>query len=282
MAQDRMQRQRFELKYMLEEATALAVRDFVSAHLDLDEASLGKPNRSYRVNSIYFDSDPLYTFWDWVNSNRNRFKLRMRFYDSSPDTPVFLEIKRRVGSCILKERCAIRKSAAPLIAAGQFPPEEALFSREAKHQVALGHFIALVSILGAKPKALVTYLREAYVDPKNDDIRVTLDREVRITPRETVDFNLNMPTYVQPFGQRVILEIKFNNRFPNWLNEMVQSLSLTRSAAAKYCEGMASLQHPELANVPVRPIASHAIDLLAEESSRARTEALNPQLPLSA
>src|SRR5512146_1969188 len=113
MIRDRMQRQRFELKYLLDESTALNQREYFQTYLEFDEASVGKPNFSYRVNSLYLDSDKLYTFWDWVNSNRNRFKLRMRFYDSRPETPVFLEIKRRVHGCILKQRCAIAKEAAP-------------------------------------------------------------------------------------------------------------------------------------------------------------------------
>lgn len=276
MAQDRMQRQRFELKYVLEESTALAVRDFAGTYLDVDEAGLDKPNHSYRVNSIYLDSDNLYTLWDWVNSNRNRFKLRMRFYDSNPDTPVFCEIKRRVNGCILKERCGVRKSAAALVLAGQFPLDEALFSREAKHRVALENFISLVSVIQAKPKALVTYLREAYVDPENDGLRLTMDREVRIGPRETVDFSLRMPRYVQPFGQRVILELKFNNRFPKWFNEMVQCLELTRGAAAKYCEGICSLRHPELANWPTKPVEDPDSDQEALDSPPASAGEAEP------
>ena len=253
MPSDRMQRQRFELKYLLTESKALAIREFVQAHLDLDEASVGQPNLSYRVNSIYLDSDRLYTFWDWVNSNRNRFKLRMRFYDSHADAPVFLEIKRRVCHCILKQRCGILKKAAPLILEGQFPPEEDIVSRDDRGRVALEQFITLVGLLQAKPKALVTYLREAYVDPLNDGLRVTMDREVRIAPRSSLDFGLVTDSCVQPFGDRVILELKFNNRFPGWLSEMVQMHDLARSAAAKYCEGMAAIHHPELANIRERP-----------------------------
>src|SRR5687767_11942427 len=112
MTHDRMQRQRFEFKYVLEESTALDVRDYVNTHLDLDEAGVGKPNYAYPVHSIYLDSPQLTTFWDWVNSDRNRFKLRMRYYDESATTPVYLEIKQRVANCILKQRCAIQKAAA--------------------------------------------------------------------------------------------------------------------------------------------------------------------------
>ena len=61
-----------------------------------------------------------------------------------------------------------------------------------------------------------------------------------------VQFKVEMDRYEQPFGDKVILELKFNNRFPNWFGEMVRALGLTRGAAAKYCEGMASLQMPQM------------------------------------
>ena len=43
MNNDRMQRQRFELKYLVDEHTALGIRNYVGALLDLDEAGQGKP-----------------------------------------------------------------------------------------------------------------------------------------------------------------------------------------------------------------------------------------------
>jgi hypothetical protein len=249
MAHDRMQRQRFEYKYLLDEPKALDVRNYVSHRLELDEAGLGKHNYSYRVNSIYLDSESMVTFWDWVNSNRNRFKLRMRYYDEELHTPLFLEIKRRVSGCILKQRSAVRKSAAAIVLAGQIPPIDLVVSKDDRQLEALGNFVGMVSRLGAKPKALVTYLREAYVDPANEGVRVTMDRQVRIGPRETVDFAVEMDRYEQPFGAKVILELKFTNRFPDWFGDMVRALALNRCAAAKYCEGMASLKRPQMGNM---------------------------------
>lgn len=62
MSRDRMQRQRFELKYVLDKATALRIRDFAGSRLDLDEAGVNNSTLSYRVNSIYLDSPHLLTF----------------------------------------------------------------------------------------------------------------------------------------------------------------------------------------------------------------------------
>ncbi len=248
MLRDKMQRQRFEFKYLLDEEKALDVRAYVAHRLELDESGVGKPNYSYAVNSLYLDSPALMTFWDWVNSNRNRFKLRMRYYDEKPTTPLFLEIKRRVSGCILKQRCAIKKSAIQMVLDGQIPPPELMVSREAKQRDALENFVAMVTRMDARPMALVTYLREAYIDPENEGVRVTLDRQVRIGPRETADLTVEMEKYVQPFGHNVILELKFTNRFPDWFGDMVRALCLSRSAAAKYCEGMANMNTPQLGN----------------------------------
>ena len=50
MSRDRMQRQRFEQKYMLDQNQAVALRPFLLAHMELDENGVGKPDFSYPVN----------------------------------------------------------------------------------------------------------------------------------------------------------------------------------------------------------------------------------------
>ncbi|HUS34798.1 MAG TPA: VTC domain-containing protein, partial [Verrucomicrobiae bacterium] len=73
---DKLQLQRFELKYIIPEATALQVRQFVAAYLDIDEYGATMPNLSYPVHSLYMDSDDLYTYRATINGDKNRYKLR--------------------------------------------------------------------------------------------------------------------------------------------------------------------------------------------------------------
>ena len=61
MTPDKMQSSRFELKYVIDEATALRMRDFVRCYLDPDEYARKRPDFSYPVHSIYLDSDEIYT-----------------------------------------------------------------------------------------------------------------------------------------------------------------------------------------------------------------------------
>jgi hypothetical protein len=69
-----MQLQRLELKYQIRDEVALAVRDFVSSYLEVDEFGATRPNLSYPVHSLYLDSPTLRTFHDTINGNKNRFK----------------------------------------------------------------------------------------------------------------------------------------------------------------------------------------------------------------
>src|ERR1700704_1995824 len=104
MSQDhRLQQQRFELKYLVDEALTPRIRDFLGSYLELDDYGVGRPNLSYPVHSVYLDSDDLRTFQASINGAKNRFKLRLRYYDDSPKTPVFFEVKARVDNCILKQ-----------------------------------------------------------------------------------------------------------------------------------------------------------------------------------
>jgi hypothetical protein len=270
MSRDRMQRQRFEQKYMLDEIQAVALRPFLLAHMELDENGVGKPDFSYPVHSLYLDSSTLATFWSTINGDKNRYKLRLRFYNEHPDSPVFFEIKRRVNNCILKQRAGVRKEAVPWLLAGHLPGQEHLLRADPKSLVAIQNFVKLADGLQARPLAHVAYRREAYVDPANDNVRVTLDRTVRTEARSKASFHTTMLNPSLPFGGRVILELKFTDRFPNWCRHLVAHFGLTQCGAAKYCEGLAGL--PGLG-------VSHAGDFREEPGhGQASTEFMEPRI----
>src|SRR2546425_8248151 len=152
MARDRMQKQRFELKYLIHEDTALLVRDFVSSYLDFDEYSVGKPNYSYPVHSLYVDSDDLKLYWTTINGDKNRYKLRLRYYSTHPDSPVFFEIKRRLKDVILKQRGGVRHESVPELLSGLLPGPEHMLTRDPGGLVAVQRFCQLMIGLHAKPK----------------------------------------------------------------------------------------------------------------------------------
>ena len=192
MAQDNLQLQRFELKYIVREDIARAVRDFISSYLEIDEFGASQPNLSYPVHSLYLDSEMLNLYWHTINGNKNRYKLRLRFYDSDPKSPVYFEIKRRMNDAILKERGAVRRQAVDWILAGHLPDASHLMSATGRDLVALQLFSQLMLEQKAKPKAHVAYWREAWISPQNNAVRVTMDRAVRCDPEAGVCLSREM------------------------------------------------------------------------------------------
>jgi hypothetical protein len=246
MEKDNLQSQRFELKYLVNEEVALAMRDFVRSYLVLDEFAARSSTLAYPNHSLYLDSIDLRLYWDVVNGNKNRHKLRLRFYDDNPAAPVFFEIKRRSDSAILKERGAVRREAVPSLLAGQFPEPCHLVSQQPHQLAALRHFSRLMRASGAALKTHVYYQREAWTSPLDNSVRVTFDRDVRINPHFEPVITTKMANPIRPWDQQVILELKFTTRFPNWFFEMVRLFNVTQCGVAKYAEGVAGLGDEQL------------------------------------
>lgn len=240
-SEDRLQSQRFEFKYVIREEVALAVREFVRSYLEIDGYGATLPNLSYPVHSLYLDSPDLKLYNSTINGDKNRFKLRLRFYENRPNAPIYFEIKNRKGSIIIKERGAVKREAVPTVLSGHVPEPEHLVLKEPKQLVALQHFCQHVINLQAKPQTHVAYLREAWLSHDENSVRVTLDRRVRseICPELRLTPEMVEPVYV--FGNLVVLELKFTDRFPDWFKELVRIFGLMQGSAAKYVDGVTRL-----------------------------------------
>jgi hypothetical protein len=240
-----MQQSRFELKYLIDPRTAEKVRDFVRCYLNIDEYSVGKPNFSYPVHSVYLDSDALEIYWRTVNGDKNRFKLRLRYYSDKPGAPIFFEIKRRMKDVIIKQRAGVRTENAPALLRGQLPNPEDLLSKEPKGLVAVQRFNHLMTGLQATPRVHIFYKREAYVSD-DDTVRVTMDRDVFAEPHFAWQVKTKMVKPVESYRGVVILELKFTNRYPNWFRELVRVANATQCGAAKYVSSVMELGHVRL------------------------------------
>src|SRR2546425_6792207 len=240
MGKDKLQASRFEQKYIINDETALQVREFVRQYLELDENGVGKPNYSYPVHSLYLDSDDLKLYWRTINGDKNRFKLRLRYYSVHPGTPVFFEIKRRMNNCILKQRGGVRQDAVNLLLAGHLPAEIHLVSGDPHQLVAVQRFSRLQGDLHAQPRAHIFYMREAYVSD-NDEVRVTMDREVLVQPNLATFVKTEMENPARIFDRQVILELKFTNRYPDWFRELARVFQVIQCCVSKYAEAIGKI-----------------------------------------
>ena len=233
-----MQLQRWELKYIVPEDKALAIREFVRPYLTLDEYGVGRTNLSYAIHNLYLDSDDLSIYWGTINGNKNRYKLRIRFYEDNPKAPIFFEIKRRMNDAIIKQRGGVKRPAVEAVLAGHLPAPDELVSGDARQLVAIQRFVQLMIRDRAAPTAHVYYEREAWISESDNSVRVTMDRNVQIAPEFSMRFTAQMDEPIHVFNPAVVLELKFTGRFPSWFNDLVKAFNLRQGSASKYADGI--------------------------------------------
>src|SRR5262245_55306910 len=109
---------RYERKFVVSERTAAALRRFALTYLVADEHMAGAPPEGYHVCSLYLDTPNLGLYHQSSQGIKNRYKLRIRFYDNRPESPAFLEIKKRTTETVHKLRAITSKPAAEHLLAG--------------------------------------------------------------------------------------------------------------------------------------------------------------------
>jgi hypothetical protein len=156
--------------------------------------------------------------------------LRVRTYSDDPETPAFLEVKARIDRAIVKRRVRLtRDEACQVLKRGT-----AEWSRHGHPMPDLDYFVKQMTLAGCKPIVRVRYLREAYVSPGHEPVRVTFDTSIQ--HQATSGPNLAhrgghwLPT---PVGG-VVLEVKFTDRFPSWVEHMVRSFALKQERCCKF------------------------------------------------
>lgn len=235
-----MQRNRFELKYLISERCARGISDFIRPYLMRDPFARAELGWAYPIYSVYLDGPGLELFYATVNGHKNRVKLRARYYDEDSTHPVFFEIKRRVNDIILKERAPVVRSSVKRLLAGASPVRNDLQDGDhAESWAALQEFCRIQRTVNAVGRTIVTYTREAWNAADNDDVRVTFDRRIAGSWYDdavplTEALRLRRAWIYPPADSEVVLELKFSGRYPRWMERLVAAFDLHRACMAKY------------------------------------------------
>ena len=227
--------QRYELKYRVPESHAIAIRSYISNYLEQDPYMAKSPTGKYTICSLYFDSQRLNLFNETLLDKCNRYKLRIRGYDDNPNSPIFFEIKRKLNRIVYKSRARFDKNQMVPILNGQIPA-----GLSKKDDSAVRQFVHFTNSLSATPKCLIRYQREAFQCQSKSKIRVTFDRELSYCRTDEPVFRVGGDGWKKLPIDFVVLEIKFTDKYPIWLHDMVRLFNLNRQSMSKYCS---SIQH---------------------------------------
>ena len=236
---------RFELKYTLTLQQAEQFKSSLRAFLIPDEH--GNENGRYTVASLYYDSPNLRCYREKVNGLKFRRKLRVRRYETgetlTEDSPVFVEIKQRVDRVTQKRRARLTYGDALRLCNDRQLPDHAEADRAVVEEV----FVYLWQY-NLQPMSIVRYERQAFVGSEYDvGLRVTFDTNLVF---QAHPLHLHEPSSSLPMlsPDRVVLEIKVNERIPIWLTQLIAAHNLQLIRVSKYCRSIEAAQEMPLAH----------------------------------
>ena len=215
---------RHELKYYITPAELGVLRGIIRPLLKPDPN--GNENNEYLIRSLYFDPFDDQALEEKIAGVGMRKKYRIRIYNFS-DRVIKLECKSKMGDLISKQSVSIPRDLAEQIIAGD--PDGL---QRMKHPLLQEVYMMMKTKL-LKPAVIVDYLREAYIH-NAEEVRVTFDKQIRTGLNSTDLFNGRIPTYPVFDDPVEVLEVKYDDFLPSYLQAVLSGITAQRSAISKY------------------------------------------------
>ncbi|MFT5166916.1 MAG: SPX domain protein involved in polyphosphate accumulation [Saprospiraceae bacterium] len=231
---------RYEYKYYVSNQKLDLLRALVEPNVKLDKFAASCPEKHYTVRSIYFETPDFECYHTKMAGIKNRIKVRLRGYNEEDISKiVFMEIKRKFESPIFKDRAPLTYGGALEVIGGK-PLDNYIMD---KHNFEVSRdsarkFLYNVHGRNMKPVVNVIYEREPWLnrfDDSENNLRITFDKNLRSNSYPTLEELYMEKESKYTLEGFFILEIKFNIRFPVWMNPIIKILNLKRQSASKYC-----------------------------------------------
>ena len=215
---------RHELKYFITPAEMNVLRGVLTPVMQLDPN--GNENNEYHIRSLYFDTINDDALEEKIAGVGNRKKYRIRIYNFS-DKVIKLECKSKYGDLISKQSVTIPRDLCEQLIAGD--PEGL---QRMRHPLLHDVYREMKTRL-LRPAVIVDYTREAYIHPA-EEVRITFDKQLRSGLYSHDMFNRMVPTYPVFDDPVEILEVKYDEFLPSYIQSILSGITAQRSAISKY------------------------------------------------
>lgn len=221
---DQKQKFRHEFKYMVSAAEESIINNRISSLLSLDKHA--KVAGAYNIRSLYFDDIYNTCMLENENGTDPREKFRIRIYNHSSER-ITLECKRKERGKTLKTSCPLTLEQTEALMRG-----EPLRNISGLHPL-LQKLTAKMLMNKFRPVIIVEYDRIPYVC-KNGNVRITLDTNISSSSDVKSFLCDNIPKRpVLELGHN-ILEVKYDEYFPDYIYRSLQLQNLRHTAFSKY------------------------------------------------
>ncbi|MEM8484899.1 MAG: polyphosphate polymerase domain-containing protein [Bacteroidota bacterium] len=228
---------RNELKYLVPSILLDELRNVITHFAKPDKYSKLRGTRGYTIRSIYLDTPSLDFYIEKIEGYEKRRKLRIRGYNEGTlnESPVFLEIKRKEGAKIEKQRVQVPYLAAASLLdcadpLGSIVPLMPSPQADADMRAFLFH----ARKRPMRPINLVVYEREAFEGHAEESLRLTLDKNLRAGLYPAMDGLYEEKGLYDVVPGHFILEVKFDHFYPVWLRPFLSRHQLKKQALSKY------------------------------------------------
>lgn len=178
----------------------------------------------YRVRSLYFDDCFNSALFEKIAGVTNREKFRIRIYNEQ-DNFIKLERKEKAGELVNKESYPISRQEYNDIITGNID----YFKNSSVNL--LKYFYIQVTSRHLKPVAIIDYMREAF---QKNNIRITFDKDLKTGFGREDLFGAGLPLINALFEPLIILEVKYHNILPVYLEKLIQDVCHNRLSVSKY------------------------------------------------
>lgn len=216
---------RHELKFLLTRSKAEILKYRLGLIMEKD-LNADTENGEYIIRSLYFDDIYNTSYYEKLDGIKEREKYRIRCYNGSDDF-ITLELKAKNGDLSYKRRNRIEKSDYINIITRNYD------LIDDTDRPVLKDFLYKAKSINLKPSVIVEYKRIAFTYPF-EDVRITFDEDIS-SGRHNYDlFDDDLILYPVLEDGEVVLEVKYNNKLPNILNDVIKTVPMIRIAVSKF------------------------------------------------
>lgn len=223
---------RYELKYYISENLCSELINLISPYMVLDPHLKSKGGDSYFVRSLYLDTDNLRFYYEKLSGICVREKFRIRAYNDEC-SKIFLEIKKKNNNIVTKDRECINYDDLRVI----LDRYGKNWMNDGKYKIGSNvfmRFLSLITSLQLRPMILIAYERQAFVGVFDNDIRLTIDRNICCLPGRSYDLFYSGRNWIY-INKPCILELKFNDMMPFFFKTVISRFNLRLQSISKYC-----------------------------------------------
>ncbi len=224
---------RYEFKYLITKDQKQRLMSLMEAYMQPD--SYGKTV----IRNIYYDTPTYLLIRRSIEKPDYKEKLRVRSYSkASPDSAVFIELKKKCESIVYKRRISMSETDTSLWLSGQKPPvPDTQIKRE------IEYFLNCYGELA--PAVFLSYSREAFFSRDASGLRITFDDSILC---RCDNLSLCSEVYGEellPQG-KVMMEIKCTGGMPLWLTSFLSKEKIYKTSFSKYGTAYREIIFPRL------------------------------------